>query len=199
MPPEMHIQETLAMLIGYVSDEYYAALSDAAVELHGPNGSHTLIRSWPSGAVHADLPAGEYEVCFAKSGFGSSAWRAQLEHDQPMSFRLLSDRLLGYAWPKWCRGGDPVEFRMHTVEPYKLGLWRYGLRKEFIRNVGWYDNPRAAGRACRSCPTRISSKPGVAWSGGHSVHRQVIAAPERAANSTVSMPRAFSASSSPSP
>ena len=34
------------------------------------------------------------------------------------------------AWPKWCRGGDPVQFRVHAVEPYKLGLWRYGYEKE---------------------------------------------------------------------
>ena len=44
------------------------------------------------------------------------------------------------------RLGAADEFRVHAVEPYKLGLWRYGLRKEFIRNIGWYDNhgPRAA-------------------------------------------------------
>ena len=33
-----------------------------------------------------------------------------------------------------------------AVEPYKLALWRYGLQKEFVRNLGWYDDhgPRAA-------------------------------------------------------
>ena len=44
----------------------------------------------------------------------------------PYQFRLLSDGLLGYAWPKWVRAGETSEFRVHSVEPYKLGLWRYG-------------------------------------------------------------------------
>src|SRR4051794_39677554 len=133
------------MQIGHVSDEYYAALADVAVELHGPGGLHVLARSWPSGAIHADVPPGEYEVYLARPGFGSKRVRTYLAAEKPVVFRLLSDHLLGYAWPKWCRGGERVEFRVHAVEPYKLGLWRYGLAKEFVRNVGWYDNhgPRA--------------------------------------------------------
>ena len=104
-----------------------------------------VVRSAPSGAVYADLPPGDYEVCLAKPGFGSKRIRAALG-GPPVHFRLLSDRLLGYAWPKWCRAGDAVQFRVHSVEPYKLLLYRYGLDKELVRNVGWYDNhgPRAA-------------------------------------------------------
>src|SRR5262245_4428657 len=122
------------MLIGHVSDEYYAALADVAVELHGYGGANVLARSWPSGAIHAHIPPGEYEICFAKAGFGSKRVRARIS-EQPASFRLLSDRLLGYAWPKWCRAGDAVEFRVHAVEPYKLELFCYGLKKQFVRNV----------------------------------------------------------------
>jgi len=85
------------MLIGSVSDEYYAALADVAVEMHGPGGVHLLARSWPSGAIHADVPSGEYEVCFAKPGYGSKRVRAHISSEHPASFRLLSDRLLGYA------------------------------------------------------------------------------------------------------
>ena len=166
------------MLIGYVSDEYYAALADVAVEVHGPGGLHLLARSWPSGAIHADVPPGDYEICFAKPGFGAKRVRAAITPDRPISFRLLSDRLLGYAWPKWCRAGDRVEFRMHAVEPYKLGLWRYGLRKEFIRNVGWYDNHGP--RACmQTLPDGPFEQTGVKWDNGHGVHRQVLTAPER--------------------
>src|SRR6266542_2806259 len=107
-----------SMLVGYVSDESYAALADVAIEVRGAGGLWQIVRSWPSGAVHTDLPPGDYEVCLTRPG---------------------------YAWPKWCRGGGRVEFRVHAVEPYKLGLWRYGARKEFVRNIGWYDNhgPRA--------------------------------------------------------
>jgi hypothetical protein len=166
------------MLAGYVSDEYYAALADALLEFRGPDGSHTVVRSAPSGAVDVDLPPGSYEVCLSKPGFGSKRVQATLDPTNPVHLRLLSDRLLGYAWPKWCRGGDRVEFRVHTVEPYKLGLWRYGLRTEFVRNVGWYDNhgPRAA---MQTLPDGHFVETGVGWDNGFGVHRQVVTAPER--------------------
>jgi N,N-dimethylformamidase len=120
----------MTSLIAYVSDEYDAALPDTAVELHSPNGQAILTRSWPSGAVYAEVPPGFYEICLSKPGYGSKRVREQIGGDIPLHFRLLSDRILGYAWPKWCKGGDRVEFRIHSVEPYKLGLWRYGLERK---------------------------------------------------------------------
>ncbi len=166
------------MLVGYVSDEYYAALPDVYIELRGPGGVWLTTRSWPSGAVHADVAAGAYEVCLSRSGFGSKRVRVPIAPDRPVHFRLLSDRLLGYAWPKWCRGGERVEFRVHAVEPYKLGLWRYGAHKEFVRNVGWYDNHGP--RAClQTLPDAHFTETGVKWDNGFGLHRQVIAAPER--------------------
>jgi len=165
------------MLAGYVSDESYAALADVAVEFRGPGGVELIARSAPSGAVRADLGPGEYEVCLAKPGFGSKRVRATVGR-APVHFRLLADRLLGYAWPKWCRGGEPVQFRVHSVEPYKLLLYRYGLQKEFVRNVGWYDNhgPRAA---MQTLPDGHFVETGVGWNNGFGVHRQLVAAPER--------------------
>jgi N,N-dimethylformamidase len=166
------------MLIGYVSDESYAALPDALLEFRGPGAVRILTRSSPSGAVHADLPPGPYEVCLSKAGFGSKRVQIKLGQAGPIHFRLLSDGLLGYAWPKWCRGGDPVQFRVHTVEPYKLGLWRYGYRKEFVRNIGWYDNHGP--RACmQTLPDAHFVETGVRWDNGFGLHRQVIPAPQR--------------------
>src|SRR5947209_399518 len=101
------------MLAGYVSDEYYAALPDVALEFRRPDGSRTLTRASASGAVEVDLPPGEYEVCLSKSGFGSKRVRATLSPSHPIHFRLLSDRLIGYAWPKWGRSGEPIQFRVH--------------------------------------------------------------------------------------
>lgn len=166
------------MLLGYVSDENYAALSEVALEFRSANGPPTRTHSWPSGAIQADLGPGEYEVCLAKPGYGSKRVRVSVGTGGPVQFRLLSDRLLGYAWPKWCRGGETVQFRVHTVEPYKLGLWRYGRHKEFVRNVGWYDNhgPRAA---MQTVPDGWFVESGVGWDDGFGLHRQRIAAPER--------------------
>lgn len=162
------------MLAGYVSDEYYAALGDVAVEFRGPGGD-AVVRSAPSGAIHVALPAGDYDVCLSRPGFGSKRVSARIG-GPPVHFRLLSDRLLGYAWPKWCRSGERVEFRVHSVEPYKLTLWRYGLRKEMVRNVGWYDNhgPRAA---MQTVPDGHFVETGVRWNNGFGVHRQTITAP----------------------
>src|SRR5712691_7260688 len=166
------------MLIGYVSDEYYAALTDVLLEFQDSQGRRCVMRSAPSGAVEAELTPGDYEVCLCKPGFGSKRVHVTLNSTAPIHFRLLSDALLGYAWPKWCRAGDAVEFRVHAVEPYKLGLWRYGLRKEFIRNIGWFDNhgPRAI---MQTLPDSHFVETGVHWDNGFGIHRQFINAPDR--------------------
>src|SRR5262249_29373234 len=132
----------------------------------------------PQGGFTGDLPPGKYEVCLPKPVFGSNRLRVTLETHTPIHFRLLSDRLLGYAWPKWCREGEPVQFRVHTVEPYKLGLWRYGYRKDFIRNLGWYDNHGP--RAClQTLPDGHFVETAVRWDNGPpGVHQQVLRAPQ---------------------
>ena len=125
------------MLIGFVSDEYYAALPDVSIELRAANGKRFVTRSSASGAVMIDVPLESYEVCLAKPGFGSKRVPVEVKSGHIHQFRLLSDRMLGYAWPKWCRSGEKVQFRVHSVEPYKLLLYRYGLRRELVKNVGW--------------------------------------------------------------
>jgi N,N-dimethylformamidase len=166
------------MLVGFVSDEHYAALPDVQLEFRGADGQRAAVRSTASGAVLADLPPGAYQVCLSRPGFGSKRVSARVDPAAPIQFRLLSDKLLGYAWPKWCRSGQLVQFRVHAVEPYKLGLWRYGLEKTFIRNVGWYDNhgPRAVMQTLPDCHF---SETGVGWDAGFGLHQQAIAAPER--------------------
>src|SRR5262249_2799842 len=49
------------MLIAYVSDERYVALADVLLEFEGQAGSIEA-RSRASGAVHAELPPGDYTV-----------------------------------------------------------------------------------------------------------------------------------------
>ena len=149
------------MLIGYVSDEYYEAITEATLEFRS-GGEGTIVRSAPSGAVYADLRPGDYDVIIGKPGYSSKRSRVTVGGSAPLHFRLLSDKLIGYAWPKWCRSGDPVECRVHSVEEYKLSLWRYGLEKEFVRVLGWFDEhgPRAT---AQSLPDRHFVETGVAW------------------------------------
>ena len=149
------------MLIGYVSDERYSALPDVLLEFISPQGSWEA-RSRATGAVHCDLSEGEYEVTLYKPGYGSKRVRMKAHSSRPHQFRLLADGLLGYAWPKWVRSGEESEFRVHSVEPYKLELWRYGQEKQLVRSLGWHDEhaPRAT---MQITPDGDHSQFGVEW------------------------------------
>jgi N,N-dimethylformamidase len=168
------------MRIGYVSDERYVAVADALLEFER-EGESVVARSKPSGAVDVDLPPGEYRVTLAKPGFGSKSVRLRLPVESPHAFRLLSDGLLGYVWPRWVRGGERGEFRVHSHEPYRLSLWHYGLRKEQVRLLGWFDEhgPRAT---MQITPDGDYTRAGVAWNReGYASphHTQLATAPER--------------------
>ena len=168
------------MLLGYVSDETYSALPDVLLEFTRGDQSWEA-RSRASGSVYAELPPGEYEVTLHKPGYGSKRVRMTPRPGQPYHFRLLSDGLLGYAWPKCVRAGESAEFRVHSVEPYKLELWRYGWTKEFVRGLGWHDEhgPRAV---MQITPDGDYTQTGVRWNevGYVSPHlRQFVEAPAR--------------------
>jgi hypothetical protein len=168
------------MLIGYVSDERYVALPDVLLEFESAAGSFEA-RSRATGAIYADIAPGPYLVTLCKPGFGSKRVRMTVEEGQPYQFRLLTDGLLGYAWPKWVRSGEKSEFRVHSVEAYKLELWRYGWEKEFIRNLGWYDEhgPRAT---LQITPDGDYTRTGVEWNKvgyASKLHVQYATAPER--------------------
>src|SRR5262249_38321854 len=86
-----------------------------------------------------------------------------------------------YAWPKCVRSGESAEFRVHSVEPYKLELWRYGWEKEFVRGLGWHDEhgPRAT---MQITPDGDYTRTGVAWNKvGYTspAHKQLVEAPAR--------------------
>jgi hypothetical protein len=170
------------MHVGYVSDENYVALADVLLEFTSAQGQSFEARSRATGSVCCDLPTDiEYEVTLQKPGFGSKRVRMTPRPGQIHHFRLLADGLLGYVWPKWVRSGEMAEFRVHSVEPYKLELWRYGWTKEFVRGLGWHDEhgPRAV---MQVTPDGDYSQTGVAWNkvGYTSPHHlQKVEAPPR--------------------
>ena len=93
------------MLVGYVSDENYVALS--GVELVFENeGGLIEVRSCATGAVVADIQPGTYCVTLAKPGFGSKRVNMSVADNEPYQFRLLSDRMYGFMWPKWVKAGE---------------------------------------------------------------------------------------------
>jgi len=169
------------MLVGYVSDERYVALADVALEFISEGASYEA-RSRATGAVYVDLPPGGYEVALYKDGYGRKRSKVQIgPHQRPHQFRLLSDGLLGYAWPKWVQSGDRSEFRVHAVEEYELTLWRYGLNKELVQRIGWFDEhgPLAT---MQITPDGDYTQTGVQWNKhGYTSpnHKQYVVAPER--------------------
>uniref|UniRef100_A0A7C4QRR5 Carboxypeptidase regulatory-like domain-containing protein n=1 Tax=Schlesneria paludicola TaxID=360056 RepID=A0A7C4QRR5_9PLAN len=169
------------MLIGYVSDERYLALCDVVLEFVDARGESWEARSRATGAVHVDLPPGDYTVTLQRPGFGAKRSRITVPAAVPHQFRLLSDGLCGYVWPKWVRGGELGEFRVHAVEQYHLALWRYGDVPQLVRELGWHDEhgPRAT---MQITPDGDYTQTGVAWNQvGYSspTHKQFVAAPER--------------------
>ena len=169
------------MLVAYVSDERYVALPEVLVEFEGAAGSFET-RSRATGSVHIDLPPGHYKVTLQKPGFGAKSIQLNVAVGQPpYQLRLLSDGLLGYAWPKWVRAGQKSEFRVHSVEPYQLNLWRYGFEKALIRSLGWFDEhgPRAT---MQITPDGDYTQTGVEWNRrgyANPLLHQYVEAPER--------------------
>ena len=168
------------MLIGYVSDERYVALHDVLLLFECESGSLET-RSRADGSVVADLGPGDYRVTLAKHGYGSKRVQMSVAEGLLYQFRLLSHGLLGYAWPKWVKSGEKAEFRIHSVEAYKLSLWRYGLKKEHVKKTGWFDE-HGPGATVQISPDGDYTQTGVEWNKfGYTSphHKQFIEAPAR--------------------
>jgi len=148
------------MLLGYVSEENYIAIADASVELVRAGSSYAA-RSRASGAVHADIPAGRYQVTLSCPGYGPKSVTVDLQDGEPVQFRLLSDRVLGYVWPKWSAAGDLAEVRVHSPASYRVELWRYGWEKQFVRSLGYDSHAPFATR--RATPDGDYTRDGVRW------------------------------------
>jgi N,N-dimethylformamidase len=173
--------EECPVFIGYVSDERYVALADVLLEFQQGGQTRAVVRSTPRGAVHAEIEPGEYDVTLVKDGFGSKSVRMTADPRQVYHFRLLSDCILGYVWPRAVRTGGRSEFRVHSSEPYRLSLWRYGLKREMVKLLGWFDEhgPRAT---MQITPDGDYTQTGVNWNKtgyGSAHHTQFVTGPER--------------------
>lgn len=149
--------------IAYVSDENYLALPNVKADFENlESRSVSVAVSSARGAFYLDLPPGHYRVTLARDGYGAKRVECELDSGEPYQFRLLSDCVLGYMWPKWVRSGEASEIRAHSPEQYQLSLWRYGLTKEFVRKLSWFDEhgPRTT---IQVTPDGDYSQTGVSW------------------------------------
>lgn len=171
------------MLVGYVSDERYVALDDVGVEFERNGVTVAVVRSTPRGRVIADLEPGRYDVTLRRTGFGRKRVTIQVAAGgRPYQFRLLADRLTGFVWPRWLRSGDRAELMFHALEPYRLSLWRYGWRREFVRTLGWWDE-HGPDANMQITPDGDYTQTGVAFNkvgyGNNPHHTQLVTAPSR--------------------
>jgi hypothetical protein len=168
------------MLVGYVSDEDYVALPGVELDFENESGFVTAC-STITGAVHAEIAPGRYRVSLGKAGYGSKRVDVEVATEKPHQFRLISNRMYGFMWPKCVRAGEKSEYCVHSTEQFKLDLWRYGWEKEFVRSLGWCDEhgPRAM---MQITPDGDYTQTGVAWNReGYSLQFQkhAVTAPEK--------------------
>ena len=169
------------MLVAYVSDERYVALPDVLLEFEGAG---RLVR----GPLAGD-------------GFGprrSAAGHVQGHASETRlrcQERVLSTSLGTQAPPLPAAVRRPAGLcvaqvgegrrKVRVPGPFRravpTALWRYGLQKEFIRSLGWFDEhgPRAT---MQITPDGDYTQTGVAWNkyGYANPHlHQYVEAPER--------------------
>ena len=154
------IAMTKSILLGYVSDESDLALAGVAVEID-QGSAHDLSYTGASGAVYSSITTGDCRVTLAKAGYGPKQLTTHFS-GTPLRLRLLSDAPVGYMWPKWIRSGDNAEFRVHATESFRVDLWRYGLDKVPVRELGWFDEhgPRSM---TQLLPEGDFTRSGVKW------------------------------------
>lgn len=171
------------MILAWVSDEQDVAIADAAIEVERAGETVLVTASTARGRILGELPHGEYRVTLRHPLFGGK--RVSLvvgPGAKPPRLRLMSRRLVGFMWPRWIRSGGRAETRFSSPEPFHLSLWRYGLRKEHIRDLSWYDEhgPEAM---LQVLPDGDVSASGVAWNrvgySGNPHHSYLVQAPER--------------------
>jgi N,N-dimethylformamidase len=166
-------------VVAYVSDEYFFAVPDAALELAGADTTLS-VRSTPSGAVRATLAPGSYDVVVTKPGYGTKRSRLTVgDGVAPLQIRLLRDGPpLGYAWPRAIRPGEEAELRIHAAEPYRARLWRYGWEREPVADLGLFADLHPAGALRQTLPDGDFTQTGTAWHAHHFVP-STVKAPER--------------------
>lgn len=151
------------MLFGYVSNERYEALHGVAVSVRSEGERIARTTSDADGAIDANVAPGEYEVTLQKEEYGGKTVICNVDEDSVHQFRLLSTRILGYAWPKWVLTGEPVEYRVHAPEPVRVSLWRYGYEKERVRLIDWYQGEQGPWAGYQHVPDGDIARTGVKW------------------------------------
>ncbi|MBS1814629.1 MAG: carboxypeptidase regulatory-like domain-containing protein [Acidobacteria bacterium] len=169
------------MIFAYVSDENYLALSGVSAEcVNISDGTCRELISSASGALRAELEPGQYRITLAKEGYGAKWVECKLPAESPIQLRLMSHSPCGFMWPKWTQAGSASEIKVSAHEQYQLSLWRYGLKKETVGVLSWFDE-HAPLTTEQLLPDEDFTQTGVRWNriGYPSMHpQQMVTAPQ---------------------
>ena len=189
------------MLVGYVSDERYVAVADALLEFGAGR---------PERLCGALVPAGGRPCRRRAGGVPRDAGEGRLRVEERYGLRQPgASRTTSACCPtacsatpgrSGCRAGEQAEFRVHSVEPYKLELWRYGWEKEFVRGPRLARRARPARHDADHARRRLHAHRRRVEQGRlRQPHAQAVRRPPpSAAASTTSTPRRRRAGASPS-
>lgn len=133
------------MLVGYVSDEYFVAVSSVSIEAVCVSCADRYVtQSSASGAIELPITQGTYTFTLSSEGFSPKRSTHAISLGELVNFRLLSNRLYGYVSPRWSDAGTEAKVLVSSKSPYSLELWHYGAKKTLIRRLGFDSHPLGA-------------------------------------------------------
>ena len=133
------------MLIGYVSDEYFVAVSNVSIEATCSTCSELYVtHSSASGAIELPITQGFYTFALSAEGFSPKRSSHEVLVAKTINFRLLSKTLYGYVSPRWSAAGTQAKVLVSSKTPYSLELWHYGAKKSLVRRLGFDTHPLGA-------------------------------------------------------
>ena len=96
--------------------------ADSEVLIVQPNLLSGRALTIDAGKSDADIEPGAYHVTLSKLGYTAKRVELTIGDGQPIQFRLLSDQMYGFMWPKWVRTGESSEYCVHSTESFRLDL-----------------------------------------------------------------------------
>ena len=95
------------------------------------------------------------KVIFSHNEFVTKTYPGQTH--LPETVRLLENKLIGYQDKLWFLPGEKISLYVHSLVKYKAKLYRHGLNKEFILDLGVHN------AQIQQVPDGFFVKTGVNW------------------------------------
>ncbi|MBD3616867.1 MAG: hypothetical protein HUJ22_09865 [Gracilimonas sp.] len=107
-----------------------------------------------SGKWKMEIPESASRILVSKKGFSSKEY---CPAELPELIRLLENDLLGYQPKLWFKPGEEIEVFVHSLSPWKSTLYRHGVKKERILELG------ECGAQIQELPDHWFVENGLSW------------------------------------